>query len=361
MYLVACVLLSAILVLAAIAAGRNARWPALNIAGISVVLFLLPIVAMTQLNAVGLQGLFLVFAAAAVSWRSRPRNFTRIAIGATLLAYGIVGYFAFLDLRALRTKYPVESLEARLPAPSRSGSIALDRSAAADLDMVEQETRTHDYRASLLQMLHENTLRTFAEQPGFGFSRMSGMAMLAWSSRDRDDEDAIDAPAPDLEALSAGARAELMHEVPDRIGSMREMHNLWVPAFFEPRFGYFVDRRHVVGFSRHGIREEPYGSKTTPKSVQLIGLVVHPEPVAYVSQGLPSMKNLPRTPLRPLDTFETKGLASLKEGHPLFVRQTSSGPRVLGPIRAMKQCVECHDCERGRLLGAFSYTLTPSP
>ena len=67
------------------------------------------------------------------------------------------------------------------------------------------------------------------------------------------------------------------------------------------------------------------------------------------------MAKLPKIPLRPLDVFETKGLEALKSGEAIFVRQTPAGLRMLGPIRASKQCIECHDCERGRLLGAFSY------
>ena len=42
-------------------------------------------------------------------------------------------------------------------------------------------------------------------------------------------------------------------------------------------------------------------------------------------------------------------------------RQTPDGLRILGAIRAAKQCVDCHGGERGALLGAFSYTLTQRP
>jgi hypothetical protein len=34
---------------------------------------------------------------------------------------------------------------------------------------------------------------------------------------------------------------------------------------------------------------------------------------------------------------------------------------MLGPIRATKQCTQCHGCERGELLGAFSYILDGRP
>ena len=36
-------------------------------------------------------------------------------------------------------------------------------------------------------------------------------------------------------------------------------------------------------------------------------------------------------------------------------------PAMLGAIRAVKQCQECHEVKRGKLLGAFSYELFRDP
>ena len=62
-------------------------------------------------------------------------------------------------------------------------------------------------------------------------------------------------------------------------------------------------------------------------------------------------------PTRPLDTFESCGLESLRQGEDLFIGGTASELRMLGAVRSIKQCLDCHGGERGDLLGAFSYSL----
>jgi hypothetical protein len=70
------------------------------------------------------------------------------------------------------------------------------------------------------------------------------------------------------------------------------------------------------------------------------------------------MKNLGNTPTRPLDYFELVGLEHLMKGGEVFVRSKENVVRVLGSIRAAKQCLKCHgDAKEKDLLGAFSYTV----
>jgi hypothetical protein len=76
--------------------------------------------------------------------------------------------------------------------------------------------------------------------------------------------------------------------------------------------------------------------------------------VAYVSANLPRMEELRDAPTRPLDPFEVVGLEALRGGKDLFARGTDKQARMLGAIRATRQCLQCHG---GDLLGAFSYTL----
>jgi hypothetical protein len=61
-------------------------------------------------------------------------------------------------------------------------------------------------------------------------------------------------------------------------------------------------------------------------------------------------------PTRAPDAFE-KGLVALRRGENVFARGTESKARMLGVVRAAKPCVACHGCDRGELLGAFSYGL----
>ena len=64
---------------------------------------------------------------------------------------------------------------------------------------------------------------------------------------------------------------------------------------------------------------------------------------------------------RPLDIFETAGVAELRQGKDLFVRPRGNVIRMLGALRAGAQCVKCHnDSKQGDLLGAFSYTFVDS-
>jgi hypothetical protein len=69
------------------------------------------------------------------------------------------------------------------------------------------------------------------------------------------------------------------------------------------------------------------------------------------------MEELKGAPTRPLDAFESSGLTRLRRGDFLVVGEGKGHLRLLGVIRAVRQCVTCHGCERGDLLGAFSYTL----
>ena len=127
-------------------------------------------------------------------------------------------------------------------------------------------------------------------------------------------------------------------------------------------FGYFKDRRHVAGFQEHQISQTPAPAKPwTLQTLDLIGVAMHEKPVVYMSDHLPRMDELRAAPTRPLDDFEAAGLAGLADlehGEELFVRDRKGERRMVGAIRAVRHCVSCHGCERGDLLGAFSYRLT---
>ncbi len=97
------------------------------------------------------------------------------------------------------------------------------------------------------------------------------------------------------------------------------------------------------------------------RKVQLVGLVKHPEPVAYVSDQVPMAKGAGEIPTRSLDEFEVRGLKKLREGENLYVEMLpAKQARVLGPIYAGAKCVSCH-ATPGELLGAFTYTYDIDP
>src|SRR5262249_23194571 len=94
------------------------------------------------------------------------------------------------------------------------------------------------------------------------------------------------------------------------------------------------------------------------KSVDLIGLIKHPQPVAYPSAKLPEMAESGKAITRPLDEFEMVAVNELAAGKEMFVRSRDGVVRLVGAVRANKSCMDCHDDRKeGDLLGAFSYTL----
>jgi hypothetical protein len=106
---------------------------------------------------------------------------------------------------------------------------------------------------------------------------------------------------------------------------------------------------------------------------QLIGL--ENQAVAYVPNGTMTVKAELKTKelralirTRPLTGFESNSVTLLAAGtnfvtsphqaktasHEAAVEQRF----VLGAIRASQDCLKCHQCDEGKLLGAFSYILT---
>ena len=74
-----------------------------------------------------------------------------------------------------------------------------------------------------------------------------------------------------------------------------------------------------------------------------------------LTEKLPSMAEARTAPVRPLDGFEQRSLARLVEGDDVVVHESTGRLRLLGAIRAVQQCLACHEGPRGALLGAFSY------
>jgi hypothetical protein len=120
--------------------------------------------------------------------------------------------------------------------------------------------------------------------------------------------------------------------------------------------GYVEDRHHVAGFRPHRFSRLPEAERLQFKieTIDLVGLLLHPEPLAYVSANLPRMDKLRAAPTRPLDEFESVGLEKLRAGEDIVGAKAGDHLRMVGAIRNLKQCVQCHGGERGDLLGAFS-------
>ena len=104
--------------------------------------------------------------------------------------------------------------------------------------------------------------------------------------------------------------------------------------------------------------------RSTLETVELIGVAKHSAPVAFAkSAALASdghHRDSSRRPqTRALTPFETRSLASLREGHEVVTETRGSNRLVVGAIRARTNCLGCHaGYKEGDVLGALTYRLT---
>jgi hypothetical protein len=210
----------------------------------------------------------------------------------------------------------------------------------------------------MLKKLHEGTVQLFIDSPGFGLSRVTGI----WRPREGNLQHRLRSndpiPQPTKSSFVGSARNEPFEPKPsDENQDLLHRLEIWEFAN-QDEYGYVKDLRHVAGFQSHRLTDPPGGlGEWSVATIELVGLLLHSQPVAYVSPHLPNMEELRKAPTRPLDRFESAGLEAIKGGEDLFVGETPSGVRMLGAIRSAKHCLKCHEGNRGDLLGAFSYRL----
>lgn len=288
------------------------------------------------------------------------RTFVLLSCVATLAVYAIIGFFAFQNVKRLQQQYPYVSMRDRLPSSTLERSTVFLSPSTADRlanqeDQLDQDNRRWALRTHVLRAIHADAIQVFVKEEGFGISRMGGVKRwLKLGIR-------ADSPLPQPGASSPSSwKPEAMQSGPTPSDGLRSLHAASVLDFVNPMgFGFIKDREHVAGFQAHYISESPKESERWKlQRLDLIGLLLHKEPVSYVSEHLPRMDELRTAPTHSPDEFETIGLSALRGGDDLFVRERGAECRMLGALRAARQCLSCHDVERGDLLGAFSYTFS---
>jgi hypothetical protein len=316
-----------------------------------------------------------------------PRVFLPLSLACAVIAFVLPAYFWWPAEREeyarLRDEFRYESLDDRLPPPRHNLSHLLSADAAERLDRLENDNGMIRgmARSEALRPLHEAKVQQFLNSSGFGVTRMSGVKRYRYSLKDelRKEEPVIRQPGPwgPPSSRSGNGKVYPNGEAPEALSLM---HEYGVLDFLYPGgLGFFKDRHHVAGFHSHKFSELPtpldpatkrYDQEGRLTSIvqlsagqagcemqvlQLVGLVVHDQPVVYLSDNLPNMDEVRKAPTRPLDEFEEAALAELRRGEDFQICRMSDSLRMLGAIRATKQCVNCHDCERGDLLDAFTY------
>ena len=140
-----------------------------------------------------------------------------------------------------------------------------------------------------------------------------------------------------------------------------------IADFVNPEgFGYRNPQGQVAGFESHRFSQVPDVGRPLGRwklaRVELVGLLKSPQPRVNESEHLPRMDELRSAATRPANPFESQAIDRLRKGEDLVTKQDGSQLFVIGSLRAMTKCVECHSGTRGDLLGAFSYEFrTPDP
>jgi hypothetical protein len=253
-------------------------------------------------------------------------------------------------------KYPMINVSERVPPPRQPVSTFASPSFSIPRELIDgDELNAGRSRESALRRIHERSVSVFVDSPGFGEMRMAGYDYMRL--QEDPDRPINSIPQPGSRDASAGAQFDDPASVSrDRL---QDLHGKGFADFVNPRgWGYVKDRKHIAGFVPHRMSKSPGGADDwSLQTLDLVGLLMHDKPVAYVSENLPRMDQLKTAPTRDLDPFEAAGIAALRGGEDIYARQNATTLRMLGAIRAVEQCTTCHACDRGELLGAFSYTL----
>jgi len=226
----------------------------------------------------------------------------------------------------------------------------------------------------MLSSLHDKVKDDFVMARGFGLVRMMGVRReeieLPEPKRIPLPPKANPSYRPDLEPVAPLADDDAVQKALPSRSDLLSLHSSGLEDFLDPEmFGYVKDRDHVAGFEPHRFTKMPkmprIRDKSRPKTkwqvtrLDLVSLLKHETPVAYVSRNLPQMDDLDDAPTRLLDEFERAALERLRSEEDLVIDEAGDRIRMLGSLRAAEDCVACHSVRRGDLLGAFSYELTP--
>lgn len=344
-------------------------------AGAAILMIFWPVLA-------GQAALTFLLAVPCALFRFKPKVVIASAVVAMAVSCGLA-FMATPDFRRLETlreEFPLVSLSNRLAYENRAKTWAAPAAAPGLAPQVEQRLEQFEgrriamARQNMLQWLHDRTFDDFVQAGGFGPARMpevrrewialpdkKPIPLPARAGPEYDPDSRPLAPLPPMaDGRTVGRR---LLEPSDLLS----LHSSGLDDFFSPwRSGYVQDRDHVAGFESHRFTEMPRLLEANfPRTdwrlvrLELISLLKHDTPVAYISEHLPQMDELTDAPTRPLDAFEQASLNKLRSDEDLAIEETARRIRMVGSLRAAKDCTECHSVRRGDLLGAFSYELTP--
>jgi hypothetical protein len=316
----------------------------------------------------------LMIAAAAICALAgaRPLPFLLSSTASALVVHGLIAWNTLYTMHEVDRRYPVVSLDSRLayeenrratvlatapPRPSSRIVVSLeDQGYGADQNQWQ--------RSWLLKRLHEDAVHTFVNSRGFGVARgtpsLEPVLLPDIESVPQPGTELDSSPVPRESRADAGK----VDPFSDPTERLHRFHMKSLLDFLAgPDFGYVKERRLVAGFQEHHFRTLPAYEDLRSlnpwqvERIELVSLLKHSQPCVYRSDNLPRMDELRTAKTRPLDDFEAARLPELLKGEDLVHADSETTIRVLGAIRAPNQCLDCHNVQRGDLLGVFSYRL----
>jgi hypothetical protein len=264
-----------------------------------------------------------------------------------VLAALVVVAAAFCQLAGARLTAPLKvGLCAGAGLLSAAGLVALVVPGPTSLSAAPAPVPTpteplSDSEKATLTRMHRDAVEVFIDRPGFGVRRLLlPLEDVVKAPKTQPKKDATDKDQPPAAPVAARetdkAGKEAHYAVQDVIGSS------------DPLVG---GRQYVTD----DLKEE-----WKVRKAQLVGLVKHKEPVVYLAEKVPDMKEAKDVPTRDLDAFEKAALEAIRGGDNLKAEKNGKEMRALGPIYAGQRCLVCH-ATKGELLGAFSYQLERVP
>lgn len=296
------------------------------------------------------------------------------------------------EARGRETLPSLAEIKAPLQAPPAPGTLVMVRiSYDATFDEIPYRSfHREDDRRAALRVVHDRWTDRFNQILGNGIYRMP--YMRDWQNHLEDEAQPEKlylpdeyTPADQFEA-DVLAALELLEQWKGSVyetetnsdGESREshadqqaeagVHSRSVLDFVNrPGWGYVRSRDEVAGFRSHRFRSRPVVLNPSTQQIddwritklELVSLLKHKAPQVYQEESLPNLKTMPseEIPTRDLNSFEQQALHFIQQGEDVVIDEQPNRIRMLGSLRAVGQCLQCHAVPEKTLLGAFTYEL----
>ena len=311
----------------------------------------------------------------------RPKSVLLATSVCTLVGFSVGTGFSLMwsnTLEGMRDRYPVVDVTTRLAYEAEKELAIASKlpviNSDVDAHMNEQEqatSRARTLRRIQLRSLHSRQVANFVSAQGFGVLRLM-YPRENWMKTQPLEDLTLDGTAEPEVSFATGWGQHIAAEG-DRLHGM---HQRSTYDFLDGAgFGAEIDGHGHAGFVSHAFHGQPSVRSRREKfepnepnntqrlrlrSLQLVSLHRFEQPMVYATDKLPRMDVLSsdEVPVRRLDRFEASNLHRVC-GPDLDVFTESEGTevRMIGALRAINQCLECHSARRGEVLGVFSYRL----